>query len=115
MGRPRLPPSERKQYFYKSFYFPGSDPRYNLVWSFFENMISDITNPNSPRYNPKLIKGTIIRRLIFKYIVGEIEKRNCSNQSDEVCEEVVNAIRDIINEENAKIQMRVERRGQVRA
>ena len=110
-----MPPSERKQYFYKSFYFPGSDPRYTLVWSFFENMVSDVTNPNSPRYNPKLIRGTIIRRLIFKYIIGEIEKRRSNHTSDEVCEDVVNAIRSIIDEENAKFQMRAERRTQVRA
>lgn len=62
------------------------------------------SNPNSPHYNPKLIRGTIVRRLIFKYNAGEIDKRRQNNTSNDVCENVYETIRKIIVSENAKIE-----------
>ncbi len=50
-----------------------------------------------------------------RYSRDWIEKRRRNNTSDEICEDVPNTIINIINEENAKIQMRAERIAQVRA
>lgn len=110
MARTKLPPEQKQKYLTKFFYYPIS-PKHEVVWNYFETMLSDASNPRSPRYNPKLNRGTVIRRLVLKYIAEEIGKKRTAagGRLPEVDELVLNSIREIIVEEDEKINKRIER------
>ncbi|PIN77722.1 hypothetical protein COV15_01415 [Candidatus Woesearchaeota archaeon CG10_big_fil_rev_8_21_14_0_10_34_12] len=109
MSRPRILSSQKQKYCHQIFYYPRK-PDYELVWSYFENLLAEASNPNSRRFNPKLRKGTVMRRLIMKYITETIDKRRGEGPLDEISQEVYEAIRRIIQEEDRRIAKVMDKR-----
>jgi len=101
--------SFKVKYCHQIFYYPRK-PDYELVWSYFENLLAEASNPNSRRFNPKLRKGTVMRRLIMKYITETIDKRRSEGPLDEISQEVYEAIRRIIQEEDRRIAKLMDKR-----
>ena len=109
MSRPSIPSSQKQKYCYQIFYYPHK-PDYELVWSYFESILAEASNPNSRRFNPKLRKGIVMRRLVMKYISETIDKRRSEGPLDETSQLVYEAIRRIIQEEDERIAKHMAKR-----